>query len=751
MRLRTTIFSLGLITSIGAASIGAGCSNDDANNAATNDGGVPADPAPYGLDQRPSNTTCRAPARPPSTASIKLERVYKDVTEIGNPMVMAQLPGDRSRWYVADRAGRIVSFPAQNPPAGPARQELDISDQIALTGSGQEGGLLGMAFHPNFAQTGDVYLSYTATGVRSVIGRFNSPAKNGTAFVSQGEVLGFAQTNQPNHKAGCLLFGPKDGYLYASFGDGGGGGDPFHHGQETNSFFAKILRIDINGTKPYGIPSDNPFANDTTGKKKEIFAYGFRNVFRFSLDRESGDLWAGDVGQGDWEEVDVVQPGLNYGWNIKEGTHCYPPSTTTCSSAGLTDPIYEYPHSDGLAITGGVVYRGKAIPQLVGTYLFGDSANGGVWTLVRDAVTRKPVVTKLADSAGSPVSFNEDNDGEVYITDLGGQIFKVVSNANPEPSGTPFPEKLSQTGCVDPSNPKNPAAGLIPYGVNSPLWSDGADKDRYLALPDGKQIHVGGDGDFDLPIGSVLMKTFHVGGKRVETRLFVRHDDGEWGGYSYEWDDSETDATLLPANKRKVVGNQTWYYPSRSDCVSCHSTAAGRSLGLEIGQQNGDFVYTSTRRISNQLATFDHIGLFDAPLPATPDKLTRYPTPTSTVGDLNDRAASYLQANCSFCHRPNAVGGGGDFRYGIALADRNICNVNPANGDLGVAGAKVLSPGAPDKSILSLRVHATDPKRMPPLATSLVDTAGTGVLDDWIRSLTSCAPASDAGHAGDGG
>jgi len=756
MRLRTTLLSLGLTAALCASALGAGCSGDDDKNANTSgddgggsDGAVHADPAPYGLDERPSNTTCKAPARPPTTASVKLQQVFANVN-VGNPMVMAQLPNDNSRWYVADRAGRIISFPVQNPPNAP-REDLNITDQMTLTDAGSEGGLLGMAFHPNFAQNGYVYLSYTTTGTktdnRSVIGRFTSAAKNGTAFGAQKEVLFFDQTVAGNHKAGCLRFGPKDGDLYATFGDGGGAGGTYHNGQETTTFFGKLLRIDVNKTDingAYGIPNDNPFKNDTTGKKKEVFAYGFRNPFRFSLDHESGDVWVGDVGQDQWEEVDIVQSGLNYGWNIKEGTHCYPPDKTSCSSAGLTDPIYEYKHNGGRAITGGVVYRGKAIPELVGSYLFGDSSSGEVWSLVRDPVTRKPIVTKIADSGGSPVSFNEGNDGEVYIADVGGRILKVVPNPRPEPSGAQFPEKLSQTGCVDPNNPKNPSPGLIPYGVNSPLWSDGAEKERYLALPDTQKIHIGTDGDFTLPVGTVLVKTFIIGGKRVETRLLVHHDDGEWGGYSYEWNDDETDATLLAANKTKPVGNQTWYYPSRSDCTSCHTIAAGRSLGLELGQQNGDFVYASTKRLSNQLATFDHIGLFDAPLPGAPDTLTKYPTPTSD-GDLSDRAFSYLHSNCSFCHRPNGVGGGGDFRYSTPFAGKNVCNANPANGDLGVAGAKVVTPGAPEKSVLSLRVHALDGKRMPPLASHVVDDADVTVLDNWIKSLTSCTPP-DAGH-----
>ncbi|WP_394823332.1 PQQ-dependent sugar dehydrogenase [Pendulispora albinea] len=754
MRLRTTIVSLGVGAFCAFGAAGAGCGNDSSNGSSNDggfydDGAVRPEPAPYGLDERPANATCRAPARPPAAAAVKLERVYANVP-LDNPMLMAQIPGDPSRWYVAERVGKIVSFPAQNPPNA-VREDLNITGQI--TDLRSEGGLLGMAFHPNFARNGHVYVSYT-TGTEdrivSAVRRFTSAARNGTAFGGQSDVLVFNQENQPNHKGGCVEFGP-DGYLYASFGDGGGGGDPFKHGQDTNSFFSKVLRVDIDNGSPYAIPDGNPFKNDTTGKKKEIFAYGFRNPFRFSFDRVSQQLWLGDVGQDDWEEVDIVKSGGNYGWSVKEGSHCYPSSTTNCSSAGLIDPIYEYlnPPSGTRAVTGGRVYRGKAIPELVGSYLFGDSQTGEVWAMTLDPVTRKPTVTRINDgSTGGPVTaFNEDADGEIFITALGSKIYKVVANG--KPSGAQFPEKLSQTGCVDPANPKNPAPGLVPYGVNSPLWSDGADKDRYLALPDTKKIHVNPDGDLDLPVGTVLVKSFTLGGKRIETRLLVRHEDGDWGGYSYEWNDEQTDATLLPANKTKAVANpsgQTWYFPSRSDCMSCHSAAAGRSLGLEVGQLNGDFVYTSTRRISNQLATFEHIGLFDASLGAAPQQLTRYPTPTMPGSELGDRAASYLHSNCSFCHRPNGLGGGGtDFRYTTSLANRKACNANPSNGNLGVPDAKIIAPGSPGKSVLSLRVHALDAARMPPLASSLVDKAGAAVLDEWIASLAACPKDADAG------
>ncbi len=275
--------------------------------------------------------------------------------------------------------------------------------------------------------------------------------------------------------------------------------------------------------------------------------------------------------------------------------------------------------------------------------------------------------------------------------------------------------------------------------MGSPLWSDGAEKERYVALPDGKTIGIGADGDFDMPIGTVLAKTFSFGGKRVETRLFMRHDDGEWGGYSYEWNDAQTDAVLLPGKKTKKVGAQTHTFPSRTDCFSCHSAAAGRSLGLELGQLNGDFVYTSTNRISNQLETMEHIGLFSAPLGKPVADIVAYPKPTATGPALEARARSYLHANCSHCHRPTGPARGNlDLRFTTSLAATKACGATPLLGDLGVVDAKILTPGAPAKSILSLRPHSLGAVRMPPIASTVVDTAGIGVVDSWIASLAAC-------------
>jgi hypothetical protein len=325
--------------------------------------------------------------------------------------------------------------------------------------------------------------------------------------------------------------------------------------------------------------------------------------------------------------------------------------------------------------------------------------------------------------------------------------------------------RLSESGCVDPSTPTTPAAGMIPYDVASPLWSDGAAKERYLALPEGQRIHVKDcarepascspaamagtpedPGHFALPVGTVLMKTFSIAGKPIETRLLMRFGKDTWAGYSYEWDDDQGDAVLLPDSltaKEKTVANgagtQTWYFPTRPDCLRCHVDAAGVSLGLEVRQLNREFLYPSGI-MSNQLETLEAIGVFDAPLTRPYEKVL--PLPNSDQGSLTERARSYMHANCAICHRPESNFPGFDLRFQTDFRDTRICNASPEKGDLGVTGALLLIPGKPEKSLFSLRMHAQPaPKgegRMPQLATNVVDTGGVSLVDAWIRSLGEC-------------
>lgn len=694
---------------------------------------VPA--SEIGLDGRPANPTCRAPARPAAEAPVRLSQVFQNVT-LSAPMRLAQIPGDSSRFFVAQRNGTIVSFPANNPTNANRRTVLTIPRPVNTDG---EGGLLGFAFHPNFAGNGQVYFSYTtnggATGMRSVVARMTSN-DNGASFGSYQEILGPFDQPFTNHNGGDARFG-RDGFLYLSFGDGGGAGDPRNNGQRTDTFFSKILRIDVDRPSPglnYGIPADNPFASG--GGEPAAFAYGFRNPFRFGIDRATGELWVGDVGQNAFEEIDAkVVAGGNYGWRFREGKHCFNPSSG-CPTAGLIDPIWDYGRSEGQSVTGGTVYRGASIPGLVGSYIFGDFSSGTVWVLRHDNEGAPTVAEIDNGGGGSWVAFDEGNDGEVYAVSISGQVFKL-GPAAPTPPST-FPALLSQTGCFDAGDPRTPLPALIPYDVNSPLWSDGASKERFFAIPDGTNIAVGADGDFDLPNGSVAIKTFFVGDKRVETRLLVRHDDGGWAGYTYEWNEAETDAALLPSSKSRPVDGITWFFPSRAECLQCHTGAAGRTLGLETLQLNRTLTYP-TGRTANQLQTLESVGILSGPLSQEPAALPALPDPVASGNSVESRARSYLHSNCSMCHRPGASGGGGlDVRFATSFAGTGTCDRSPSHGDLGIPGARIIDPGDPDRSLLVARPLRLGAGRMPPVATHVVDAQGIGVLGQWVDGLTSC-------------
>lgn len=713
----------------------AACSFDDLDP-------IQATPAEFGLDQRPTNATCVAQPRPVLDTGVKLERQWAGITFTA-PMYMLQAPGDDDTWYVVQRGGTAVAF----PKGATAQSDVRTFVSVIVDGDG-EGGFLSMAFHPQWPTKREAYLSYTraTTGgdpapvcggqnanMTSIISRWQSTNGGASLNIGPDEIL---KVGQPftNHKGGTTAFGP-DGYLYFGLGDGGSGNDPCGSGQNKNSLLGKVLRLDIDAPAgTYKVPADNPFVGQAN-TRGEIWSYGHRNPFRWSFDQGTGDLWLGEVGQDTWEEIDRVTKGGNYGWNTCEGFHRRGSTTQLCNTPGLIDPIVEHPRSEARSITGGVVYRGAAMPSLVGTYIYGDFETGNIWAITYNA-DNKAIPQVIANlPAETLVAFGQGHDGEVYTVQISGQISKLVPA--PALAAGSFPQLLSQTGCVQAADATKPASGMIPYSVQSPLWSDGADKQRYFAIPDGMTIAVDGERDWDLPIGSVAMKTFSVGGARIETRLFMRHDDGNWAGYTYEWNADGKDATLLAGSKTKpLTESQAWAYPSRDQCLQCHSKAAGGTIGLETAQLNGDTTYDTTHRISNQIATLDHIGVFSAAM-ATPDTLPRLANPTGD-GSLEDRARAYLHANCSHCHRPDGGGQGTmDLRYSKSLAETSTCNADNTQGPINGA-TKLIVPGDPAMSLLSVRMHAQDSKRMPPVAVSITDEAGAKVVDDWIASLTTC-------------
>ncbi|MBI5876803.1 MAG: PQQ-dependent sugar dehydrogenase [Chloroflexi bacterium] len=377
-------------------------------------------PAPSPLPTSAPTRVAAASGFNPAATTIRLE---KSVSGLRQPTDLTSARDGSGRLFVVEKRGsiRIVRGGTLLP-----EPFLDISNIVRSSES--ERGLLGLAFHPQYARNGQFFVYYTDSSGDIVIARYTATGDRADA-ASGAEILRIRHRDASNHNGGGLAFGP-DSYLYIGTGDGGGAGDRFGNSQNGSSLLAKILRIDVDSGSPYGIPKDNPFAG-RAGFRPEIWAWGLRNPWRFAFDRQTGDLFIADVGQDQWEEVNV-QPagapgGTNYGWNKMEGTHCYPPGAT-CDPAGFATPVAEYSHAgNGCSITGGMVYRGATQPALAGAYFFGDYCTGKLWALSRD--TRGGwVTTPLITASIGISSFGEDEAGEAYIADInGGALLRIVA------------------------------------------------------------------------------------------------------------------------------------------------------------------------------------------------------------------------------------------------------------------------------------------------------------------------------------
>ena len=341
------------------------------------------------------------------------------VSGLTAPVDLQVPPDSTDRLFVVEQEGMVRVVQSGTLVATPF---IDIRSRVT---SGGERGLLGLAFHPNYASNRRFFLSYTRTSggqLQSVIAEYQtSPGDPNTADTTERIVLTVDQPFE-NHNGGQIQFGP-DGFLYIGSGDGGWGGDPRGNGQNMDTLLGKILRIDVGPAQLYAVPPDNPFVGHA-GIQPEIWASGVRNPWRFSFDRTTGRLFVGDVGQDSFEEVDLATKGGNYGWNIMEGLHCYPPPATGCNTSGLELPIAEYSHSEGNSITGGYVYRGALRPELRGTYMFGDFGSGRIWRLT-ESTSGTWTRSLLLDTQLNISSLGQDAAGEILVVDYGGGVSRL--------------------------------------------------------------------------------------------------------------------------------------------------------------------------------------------------------------------------------------------------------------------------------------------------------------------------------------
>lgn len=714
-----------------------------------------------GLEKRVPWTTSRVQGSPDPASPYRTANAFPKL-KFNEPLALATVPGS-NRLAVAERAGKIYSFVNDR-----ATQQKDLLIDLGRT-------TYGLALHPNFATNGTFYVTTTPgaepspTGVR--VSRYQAkPGNPPVADPKSEEVL--LEWQSGGHTGGCLVFGP-DGFLYVATGDGSGIADSLQTGQDLSDLPGSILRIDINrseGDRPYTVPLDNPFVG-REGVRPEIWSYGHRQVWRFSFDTASGRLYAGEVGQDLWEMVYVIQKGGNYGWSVQEGAHPFRPERPR-GPTPILPPLVEHPHSDFRSITGGYVYHGSRLPELKGAYIYADYDTGKIWSLRYDG---KQVTDhrELDDTQMRIVSFGQDPSGEVYLLDFpGGGIHWLIPappEAKPE---APFPRKLSETGLFASTAEHRPAAGVIPYSVNSELWSDGAHKERFLAIPgDGRiefdgvtypQPAPGADPGWRFPHDTVIVKTFSLeleagnpaSRRRLETRILhhkhmpgtEEYGDQFWRGYTYVWNDEQTDAELLgPAGLDQTFTivdpkvesgkrQQKWHYPSRAECTLCHTMSAKYALGVNTMQMNRDHQYGDV--VANQLATFDHIGLFTRPLPQSPDKLPKLADYRDANESLERRARSYLHSNCAHCHRK---WGGGNAEFQLLallkLDETGTIDTRPGQGLFDVRDPRILVPGDPSRSMLLYRMEKLGLGRMPHVGSNRVDDVGVDIVRKWIESM----------------
>ena len=626
----------------------------------------------------------------------------------------------------------------------------------------------------------------------STEGYFNTYLRLSRFEVFDGTTTGDASSEQVllnlrlyngSHRGGGLAF-RRDGYLYLTIGDQSrydtaqdiantleGGSmrlavDVNDHGNGSWSCPSgshlprRIFDTDdqISG-QHYCVPDDNPWLDPEGSVFEEYCSIGHRNPHRLARDALTDRLWSGEVGESTREEINVIECGNNYGWPFREGliegVQPEPPSYLGV----LTDPVVDFTRSEARAIIGGYVYRGAQFPELYGRYLAGDYVTNRIWAITLDETTMTATKVYLADfTAGNLATWGQDRRGEVFMGDVAntGPLYTLRRNGAPAEDAPPL---LSQTGAFSDVAALVPSSVWVPYGLNQPFWSDGAVKTRFIALPNdairdtaAEQIGLSETGNWTYPTGTVLMKHFELALEeshptnttRLETRFMVLGEDGQWYGLTYRWRPDQTDAVLLATAETAEytiqlsdggTREQTWYFPSRLDCMTCHHQASGGAVGPSTHQLNREFTYPSTGRTDNQIRTWNDLGMLspgvsDASIPMLPSS----PALDDVTAPLQDRARSWLDSNCGYCHRPGGANAGFDARFTTPFADQGFL-WTAVRDDLGNPGTVVIHPGDPILSAVWQRSRAVGPTAMPPLAKALPEEPAVELLAEWIRRI----------------
>ena len=745
-----------------------------------------------GIEQRVPLTTSRVVGSPEPPPPYRVKRVLPNL-KVNFPIAVVHQPGsdrllliDQPRPYAKTRIGRVHSAAA----AAEVELLLDLDDTA-----------YDLTFHPKFADNGYFFVGSNGKQPgpgpkQSRVTRYRMDPNPPYRFdpMSAQVILSW---ESDGHNGAALCFG-KDGMLYVTSGDGTSDSDTKVVGQDMTTLLAKVLRIDVDRPEPgkqYAVPQDNPFVG-RPGIRPETWAYGLRNPWRITVDAKTGHLWVGNNGQDLWEQAYLVRKGDNYGWSVYEGSHPFYPGRKLGPTPHVK-PTVEHHHSEARSLTGGIVYYGAKYPELHGAYIYGDHSTGKIWGVRHDG-TKILWHRELANTTLRITGFGTDPRGELLICDHQGEnqggFYTLVPTPKEEPRAA-FPRRLSESGLFRSVKGHVLEPSLVPYTVNAPLWSDGAHKERWLGLP-GADSHI----DFttsrgwNFPDETVLVKSFALEREAgnpasrhwIETR-FLTKQQGEWVGYSYVWNDEQTDATLVGKEGMDRVytiktaagtRDQKWHYPSRAECMVCHSRAANFVLGLTELQMNRTNDYGGVQ--VNQLAVLEHLGMLRVNaaeemktrvreeakakglgeremneyvrqqtatrgqreakpsklLSADPSKYRSLVDPYDPKADLTARARSYLHVNCASCH---VEAGGGNAQmeldFTTALDKMRLIDVKPVHHTFDLPDARLVAPGSPERSVLLHRIGHRDAGHMPPLATSVVDRTAEEMLREWIKRL----------------
>jgi uncharacterized repeat protein (TIGR03806 family) len=755
--------------------------------------GIPAPDKPaqqsFDITKRIPLTTSKVAGSPDPPPPYRVKRVFPNL-KINFPISVRRQPDSDRLWFITQGApyGRTEILRMKDDPNVGEYEKL-----LSLDGTAYD-----IVFHPRFAENGYVYIGWNglesakAEDKKTKVTSYTVDRKPPYKLDPASEKL-IIEWQSNGHNGGAIAFG-HDGMMYVTSGDGTSDSDTNIAGQDMTKLLSKVLRIDVDHPeegKTYSIPKANPFY----GKENirwETWAFGFRNPWRMTVDEKTGHLWVGQNGQDLWEQAYLVRKGENYGWSVFEGSHPFYPNRKL-GPAPHVKPTVEHHHSEFRSLTGGIVYYGAKHPDLQGAYIYGDYSTGKIWGIKHDG-TKALWHKELADSRLQITGFGIDTHGEILICDHRGQdkggFYTLEATPKELPPST-FPRALSQSGLFRSVKDHTMQPGMIPYSVNAALWSDGAYKERWIGVPGAEgQIEFKAARGWNCPDGTVLVKSFALemeagnpaSRRWIETR-FLTNQQGEWFGYSYAWDDGQTDGTLVEAAGKdreftiKVpngVRKQTWHYPSRAECMVCHSRAANWVLGLSSVQMNKEHEYGGAK--DNQLRVLERLGVLRVPpeeaktamrdvlesqglgekeAAAAVDKmaadvkagtspLTTFPVekyrrladPSDPKADLADRARSYLHANCSQCH---VEAGGGNAQMELEFTTKptktRILDVKPVHDTYGLTEARLIAPGHAERSVLLQRLSHRGPGHMPPLATSVVDQDAVKLLREWIGQM----------------